>query len=561
MPSNVPGVLVAFAAFLIPFGSWSNTQSRPQIELSSDATSPSCPQVELLLPSIHSTLYAGLNDLYKTEGFTTDVHEKLGAAIRVPTESYDDMKPVGQDPRWNIFGDFQHFLEVFFPEIYSSLRVTRVNTYGLVYHWQGTQTALKPVLLAAHQDVVPVDPDTVNQWTHPPYSGHYDGTWVWGRGAADDKSDLIAQLITIDSLLKHGFQPRRTIVLAFGIDEESAGTEGAGKIAVYLEKTYGRDGFAFLLDEGDGYGENVPNGLIFASPGISEKGYFDVKIEVSAPGGHSSVPPRHTTIGILSRILVALEGTLHDTSFSRSGTAFANAQCAVAHGPNSSPSLRRLARKALTDDVALEELKNYLLQTDPVFDVMLRTTQAVNIVYGGVKANALPEVATAIINHRIAEHSSVIEVQDHLVHIISAVAAGFNMSLHAFGRPPVHCAGEKSQIVLTDAFGTGLEPSPVTPIESGGPYDLLGGTIKASLKTSGRFNSTGVVISPSLGLDTRFYWNLTRHIFRYSHYGDRDDYYNGLHTVNEAVRGEAVVEQVRFFTMLILNSDETALFA
>jgi hypothetical protein len=58
-------------------------------------------------------------------------------------------------------------------------------------------------------------------------------------------------------------------------------------------------------------------------------------------------------------------------------------QCVIAHGPNSSASLKLLARKALTDDGALEELKNYLLQSDPVFDAMLRTTQAVDIIYGG----------------------------------------------------------------------------------------------------------------------------------------------------------------------------------
>ena len=35
-------------------------------------------------------------------------------------------------------------------------------------------------------------------------------------------------------------------------------------------------------------------GSVFATPGIAEKGYFDVTVEVTAPGGHSSVPPRHT---------------------------------------------------------------------------------------------------------------------------------------------------------------------------------------------------------------------------------------------------------------------------
>ena len=75
---------------------------------------------------------------------------------------------------------------------HSTLKLTKVNTYGLVFHWQGSNTGLKPILLAAHQgvfiynftcidltsfiaDVVPVHPNTVDQWTHPPYSGYFDG--------------------------------------------------------------------------------------------------------------------------------------------------------------------------------------------------------------------------------------------------------------------------------------------------------------------------------------------------------------------------------------------------
>ncbi|KAJ6621388.1 hypothetical protein B0H10DRAFT_1790028 [Mycena sp. CBHHK59/15] len=560
-------VLAAAVAVLVPCGFWINSRSLPPpLEFtSSEGTSvpvlSPCPQVDPILPKVHSVLHARLEWYYRDELFKSSVYDRLGGAVRIPTESYDDMKPVGEDHRWDIFQNFHDFLESSFPRIYSDLRVTKVNTYGIVIHWQGSEDSLKPFLLAAHQDVVPVDPDTLDQWIYPPYSGAYDGTWIWGRGSADDKSDLIAQLISVDSLLNQGFRPRRTIVLAFGIDEESAGTEGAGKIAEYLEKTYGRDSFCLLLDEGDGYGKNVRDGLIFASPGISEKGYFDVRMEVNTPGGHSNVPPRHTGIGILSRLIVALESDLHEAAFLRSGTAFANAQCAVAYDPKYSPSLRNLARKALVDDDSLEELKDHLLALDPVFDAMLRTTQAVDIVYGGLKANTLPEMATAVINHRIAEHASVADVQAHIIEIISPIASEFNLSLHAFDLP---VDKETRQIILTDAFDTALEPSPVTPLDHGGPYELLSGTIKAALETADRYNSTGVIISPSLGLGairhTRFYWSLTKHIFRYSHYGDRDDYYNGLHTVNEAVRAEAVVEHIRFFTILILNSDETTLF-
>ena len=41
-----------------------------------------------------------------------------------------------------------------------------------------------------------------------------------------------------------------------------------------------------------GYGEQF--GRVIATPGVSEKGYMDVMINVASPGGHSSLPPPHT---------------------------------------------------------------------------------------------------------------------------------------------------------------------------------------------------------------------------------------------------------------------------
>jgi len=77
---------------------------------------------------------------------------------------------------------------------HSTLKLTKVNTYGLHYEWTGSDSTLKPIMLTAHQDVVPVDPATVDQWKYPPYSGHFDGERIWGRGSFDDKSGLIGIL-------------------------------------------------------------------------------------------------------------------------------------------------------------------------------------------------------------------------------------------------------------------------------------------------------------------------------------------------------------------------------
>ncbi|KAG1869487.1 hypothetical protein F4604DRAFT_1773517 [Suillus subluteus] len=517
--------------------------------------STTCPQWTALRPTKHRGLSEDLDVAYSSEDFKQKAIQALGDAVRVPTESYDDNGPVGEDSRWDTFAELHRVLEASFPRVYESLNVTKVNTYGLVFHWQGS-TSAKPYILTAHQDVVPVEGQTVKEWKHDPYSGYYDGTWIWGRGTCDDKSDLIRQLLAIDSLLKEGFSPARTLILSYGFDEESKGIEGAGHLARYLEQTYGRDSFALLLDEGDLYTDM--GGIVFATPSISEKGYLDVKITVSTLGGHSSVPPPHTSIGLLSRFITVVEDNSHQASLSRTGTPFATTQCLAAYNPVYPEDLRKLARKAVADDTALKVLQERLLASDPLYKAMLGTTQAVDLVEGGVKVNALPERASAVVNHRIAEHSSVGELQQHMIDLLTPLATKYDLALVAFGSN-VTCGGA-GQVVLSDFLGTALEPSPVTPTGYG-PWALLQGSIKAAFESSPTRNSSKVVIIPSLSIgntDTQFYWNLTKHIFRFSPSFDTDRF-NGEHTVNEAFRADSLNEGVRFYTKFILNVDESDL--
>ncbi|KAF8826042.1 hypothetical protein HHX47_DHR6000409 [Lentinula edodes] len=363
----------------------------------SDPDSTLCPQVEPLFPTAHVELSKRLDTMYFSETFKSSSYQLLGASVQIP---------------------------------YSTLKVITVNTYGLVLHWQGSDATLKPLLLTAHQDVVPVDWSNEDKWVHPPYSGSYD----------------------------------------------------------------------------EGYAENVKEGTIFALPGVSEKGYFDASIEILAPGGHSSIPPEHTSIGLLSLLIVSLEANPHLPRLTRNGTAFAAAKCAVEHAPEGRfpHSMKDLAHRAMNahDEIALEKFSKALFSSIPFFDVLSHTTQAVDLITGGIKTNMLPQRAGAIVNHRIAEHSSTLEVKNHIKDLVLPFATRYNLSVQAFGED-IHC-GHKifrlGKIVLSDAFYSALEPSPITPIADNHLYDVLSGTIKATLQSSSRYEADGVVVSPSLGL-------------------------------------------------------------
>lgn len=62
-----------------------------------------------------------------------------------------------------------------FPLVHKYLDLEHVNTHGLVYTWKGSDDTLKPALFMAHQDVVPVLPESRDLWTYDPYEAYFDG--------------------------------------------------------------------------------------------------------------------------------------------------------------------------------------------------------------------------------------------------------------------------------------------------------------------------------------------------------------------------------------------------
>ncbi|KAG2145101.1 hypothetical protein DEU56DRAFT_788792 [Suillus clintonianus] len=522
-----------------------------------------CPQVSELIPKYNGALWKTLGDTYETDTFKMRAVDWLSGAVRIPTESYDQMGPVGTDPRWEKFSAFHDYLLKAFPLVHATLEVTKVNTYGLIYTWKGKSSSLKPLLLAAHQDVVPVEETTIGQWQYPPFSGYFDGERVWGRGSQDDKSGLIGVRSAMESMLENKFQPTRTVVLASGFDEETSGLHGAQTLAPVLLEMFGENGYAMLVDEGSGYGEQF--GRVIATPGVSEKGYMDVMINVASPGGHSSLPPLHTSIGILADMLVNIERNPFEVHLERGSPTYKIAQCLV-HTPELPASLRRDIIHAEHNERALRRAEQELFK-NPMFKSLVGTTQAIDLIHGGVKVNALPEQAWAVVNHRISTQSSVTATKQRDTELLTSLASQFNLSYTAFGARITDAdAPAFGTLTLSEAYTHGLEPAPVSPTgHDAVPYQILSGTIRAAYNSHrGLSDDDSLIISPGImsgNTDTRYYWKLTEHIFRYGHTdGARGgSIISGVHTVNEAIKITNFVEMIRFFTTLILNVDESEL--
>lgn len=549
-------------------------------DLSAHLGNTACPQAAPFeLPSFGATLdHANTTNDIKLPS-SDELAKLLSGAVQVDTTVGDDWPTVKEDPeRWRaVFAPFHDYLRTAFPSIYaadSPIKLEKVNEWGLVYTFPGSNETLAPLLLMAHQDVVPVEPETIPSWTHAPFSGFIDNEHglVWGRGAGDCKATIVSILATIESLLKSRFRPQRTIVCSFGFDEESAGTQGGVELANFLHERYGDDGVAMIVDEG---GEiDLDLGIPVAAPAVAEKGYLDARVSVYTPGGHSSAPSDHTSIGMLAQLISAIEANPYTATLQVTGKqvnpALQYLQC-TRDAPRADRKLSKALKKLEKMQRKLDSVrwgrtwmdKKLDSQAAKVLSLMDRwqrfgfqTTQAVDLISGGVKINALPEQATAVINHRIDVTSSTAQVRRHIYRTLLPVARKLKLSIQADGEAwnfisASHSAQHTGKIVLSDAFDSALEPAPFTPIDAQAPpWQLLQSVMRRVWKD--------LLVAPDVmggNTDTKSYWALTKHIFRFSPGSDKPFPIKGghenIHTVDERATIYGLLKAVEFYSLLI----------
>lgn len=99
----------------------------------------------------------------------------------------------------------------------------------VLLNWPGSNPTLPSILLYSHTDVVPIEQ---HKWDYPGFGAHLDSHGnIYARGAQDMKCVGMQYLEAIRRLKASGFQPLRSIYLAFSPDEEIGGHDGAEKFA------------------------------------------------------------------------------------------------------------------------------------------------------------------------------------------------------------------------------------------------------------------------------------------------------------------------------------------
>lgn len=447
------------------------------------------------------------------------VKSRLAEAIRIRTISWQDGASA-QDiaASHDAFVAFRDWITKTYPAFSKATSREIIGDYSLLYKWPGSDPSLKPILLMAHMDVVPVAPGSEDDWTHAPFSGDIADGFVWGRGSLDLKVALVCQLEAVEALIDSGFQPRRTIMFAFGHDEELGGEDGNKKIAALLEARHLK--FEFIHDEGGAVTHGILPGIDrpVAHVGVAEKGYVSLKITAHGTGGHSSLPSPigETAIGRLARALQRIEDAPFESHVDGVSRAFLERLMpAMSFGP----------RFAIANLWLLEPVISRLMSLSPTIGALIRTTGAPTMIQGGIKENVLPSEATLTMNFRIHERDSIARVIEHVRNAI-----------------------DDDQVDVSVMKGS-LEPSPVSNVD-GPQYELIKATLEKVVPD--------VVVAPNLisgGSDSRHFINLTSNIFRHIPVEVRLEDLHGFHGTNERVRVSSVLQVANFYRELIKAAD------
>lgn len=442
---------------------------------------------------------------------TDRVVSALQALVRIPTVSDRDPARVDTDA----FDRLLVELAAQFPLLHGRLELTRVGTHGLLIRWAGASD-VRPVVLMAHLDVVPVDPEA--PWRHDPFGGEVHdsdgGPAVWGRGTLDDKGCVAAICDAVETLLEAGHVPAQDVWLSFGCDEEVSGTAAVEAVEVLR----GRGVTPWLvLDEGGAIaggafpGVKAPLGVI----GVTEKGTTSLELVAEGRGGHASTPARNGPTARLARAILNVERSPFPAS--APAPTLELMRRLAPHLPRPlRPVLGPLLGRA---DRLGPVVTRALLAAGPEAAAMTRTTVATTTLSGSPALNVIASTARAGLNIRVMVGDTVAGVVEH---VRRAVA---------------------DDSIRIDVVESG-EASPISPMDE--PFELLEACIGEVFPEA---VATPYVMMAAT--DSRHFTAISEHVYRFAPFRMTRAQRQAIHSYDEHIGIADLVDGARWYGLLI----------
>jgi acetylornithine deacetylase/succinyl-diaminopimelate desuccinylase-like protein len=281
---------------------------------------------------------------------------------------------------------------------------------ALVAILRGREPSLKPILLLAHIDVVEAKRE---DWVRDPFTLVEEDGWFYARGASDDKA--MAAIFT-DSLVRYrqeGYRPRRGLKLALTCGEETAGAGYFDSVRWLVQAKPEVLAAEFAINEGAGGELDGQGKPIALQVQAGEKIYQDFTVELSDPGGHSSLPRPDNAIVRLGAALARLGAHRFPIALNPVTRSYFESMSKLAQGQVAADM------HAVLESPPDEAAAARLWAVDPQWNAMLRTTCIASMIQGGHAPNALPQHVQANVNCRILPGVAVADVQAEIVRVLA----------------------------------------------------------------------------------------------------------------------------------------------
>ncbi len=295
------------------------------------------------------------------------------------------------------------------------------------------------LLFMSHTDVVPVEDETL--WEHPPFSGTIDRGRIYGRGADDDKADVVAHAMGLILLQRGGVRLGGELIYLAAADEESGGRWGAGWMAEQYPEKIRAD---VAINEGGGNPIRTPNGVLY--PICSgEKSRLEARLTRKGRSGHASRPwtadnPVPVMAEVVGRIMAYAPEVDVSHPFFR--------EVLQALGIDQDPNAENIDR--ICDSLAGREALATTLKASS------RMTITPTMVNAGVKSNSIPDRAHVVCDVRGLPGQDDRYVRAELEHISSGLGMDIDVDYTAVSNaspddsPFVDLAGQALGSALGD---------------------------------------------------------------------------------------------------------------
>jgi acetylornithine deacetylase/succinyl-diaminopimelate desuccinylase-like protein len=359
----------------------------------------------------------------------------------------------------------------------------------------------KRLLLMSHTDVVPVEDESL--WEHPPFSGTLDRGRVYGRGADDDKGDVVAHCMALVLLQRAGVHLGGELTYLAAADEESGGRWGAGWVVENLPDKVRAD---FAVNEGGGAPIRTPGGLLYPLC-TGEKGRLEARVTRQGRSGHASRPwAADNPVPVLADAIQRIQAYEAEIDVSHPYFREVLSALGISQAPTAE-NIDRIADSLSTEHKAL----------GTTLKAASRMTITPTMLAAGVKSNSIPDRASLICDVRGLPGQDDRFVRGELEHVLHGLEVDVDVAYTAVSNasPANSPFVNNIQQALTAALGDE-------------PFRLL----------------------PALTVgftDSRFVRPLGTHVFGFSpHHPSAEPTRSGVHGNNEFMEVDSLLLRTKF---------------